>query len=86
MSVRLLVAIVLLLTTPFGAFAQRGGAPSDSALAQQVIDAEHAWANAFQGCDPGALDRLTTDDFTFTNFQGMTDSRQWFLNTAEACE
>ena len=86
MNVRLLMASVLLLTSPFAAFAQSNSPLSDSALAQQVIEAEHAWANAFQGCDPDALDTLTTDDFTFTDGNGMSYSRLWFMRTAAACE
>ena len=85
MNVRLLLASVLLLTSPFAAFSQSNSSLSDSALAQQVIEAEHAWANAFQGCDPDA-DTLTTDDFTFTDGNGMSYSRLWFMRTAAACE
>ena len=46
MNVRLLLASVLLLTSPFAAFAQSNSSLSDSALAQQVIDAEHAFCSA----------------------------------------
>ena len=79
-TVRVLVASALLLASPWGTFAQ-----SANELAQQVVDTEHAFAAAFQSCDPDALDKLTTEDITFTDYNGMTYSRHWFLTQAEGC-
>ena len=79
-TVRVLVASALLLASPWGTFAQ-----SANELAQQVVDTEHAFAAAFQSCDPDALDKLTTEDITFTDYNGMTYSRHWLMTQAEAC-
>src|SRR5262245_20468062 len=81
---RLLLASALLLAGSFPTFAQSSGT-ADAAVAKQVIDAEHAWAAAFQGCKPDALATLTTDDFSYTDFNGMTYSRAWFMKTAREC-
>ena len=79
-TVRVLVASALLFASPWGTFAQ-----SANELAQQVVDTEHAFAAAFQSCDPDALDKLTTEDITFTDYNGMTYSRHWLMTQAEAC-
>jgi len=80
LTLRVLAAGALLLASPWGARAQ-----SAEALAKQVVDVEHAYAAAFQACKPDALDKLTTKDFTFTDYNGMTYSRNWFLSEAEGC-
>ena len=80
MIVRALVVSALLLIGMGSASAQ-----SADALAQQVVDAELAFAKAFQACDPGTLDTATTKDFTYTDYNGMTYSRHWFLTQAQAC-
>ncbi len=67
------------------AFAQAGGGAAPAGLVMQIVDAEQAWASAFQGCKPEALDGLTTDDFSFTDYNGMTYSRAWFMKQAKAC-
>lgn len=81
----LLIPTLLLITSPSSAFAQSAGASADAALAKQVVDAENAWAAAFQACKPDALNALTTEDFTYTDFNGMTYSRVWFMKTAKDC-
>ena len=85
MNPRLSAAAVLLLAGSLTVFGQPGGAPAGSAFAQPVIDAENAWAAGYQGCKPDALASLTTDDFTFTDFNGMTYTRVWFLKNAKGC-
>ena len=68
------------------AFGQASGAAAQAALVKQIVGAEQAWASAFQSCRPEALDSLTTDDFSFTDYNGMTYSRTWFMKTAKQCE
>ena len=84
MTFRLLAVCTLLLAAS-SATAQ-SSSTSDAALAEPVIAFETAFAKAFQGCDRAAADRMTSKDFTFTDFNGMTYSRTWFLDTVEACE
>ena len=84
MTLRPLFFCILLLTA--SSAAAQNPSTSDAALAEPVIAAETAFAKAFQDCDRAAADSLTTKDFTFTDFNGMTYSRTWFLETVEACE
>jgi len=84
MTLRPVFFCILLLTA--SSAAAQNPSTSDAALAEPVIAAETAFAKAFQDCDRAAADSLTTKDFTFTDFNGMTYSRTWFLETVEACE
>jgi ketosteroid isomerase-like protein len=75
-----------LLLASVGPLAQsRDSLSTDAALEQQVVEAEHAWAAAFQNCQTDAIDALMTPDFTMTGFNGITYSRQWFMNVVEDC-
>ena len=75
-----------LLVASAGPLAQSGDSPStDAALEQQVIEAEHAWGAAFQNCQTDAIDALMTPDFTMTGFNGITYSREWFMDVVEDC-
>ncbi len=67
------------------ALAQSNNVETDDDLAKQVVEAEQAWASAFQNCDADALTTLTTPDFSFTDYNGMTYARHWFLETAADC-
>ena len=82
MSVRVLMMGALLLVCPLGVSAQSSSSLTDAAVAKQILDVEQAWAAAFQACQPDAVDKLTTADFTFTDYNGMTYSRHWFLTSA----
>ena len=84
MLVRLIV-IATLLAAPVAAAAQAGASSSTSEAASQVTAAETAWAKAIQGCNADAASNLTTDDFSYTDFNGMTYTRTWFLKMVKAC-
>lgn len=64
---------------------QSNNIETEDALAKEVLEAEQAWAAAFQSCDADALTALTTADFSFTDYNGMTYARHWFLETVEDC-
>ena len=49
--------------------AQSNNIETEDALAKQVVEAEQAWAAAFQSCDADALTTLTTEDFSFYRLQ-----------------
>ncbi|MBM3776935.1 MAG: nuclear transport factor 2 family protein [Acidimicrobiia bacterium] len=83
MAPRLFAVCALLAIT--SSTAAQGVPASDAARAEPVIAFENAFAQAFQGCDRAAADRMTTKDFTFTDYNGMTYSRAWFLDTVESC-
>lgn len=70
------------LSTSTLGYAQPSAAAS---TAKAVIDAEHAYAAALGRCDSDELARLITDDFTFTDFNGMTYARHWFIGKPNAC-
>ena len=65
---------------------QSSSSEPESALTKQVIEVEQAWAAAFEACDTDALASLITDDFSFTDYNGMTYSRHWFLETSVRSE
>ena len=61
---------------------QSSSSEPESALTKQVIEVEQAWAAALEACDTDVLASLITDDFSFTDYNGMTYSRHWFLETS----
>ena len=76
-AVRVLVASALLLASPWGTFAQ-----SANELAQQVVDTEHAFAAAFQSCDPDALDKLTVPPLKLAPVPRQADEQVEFGHEA----
>src|SRR3954468_5762876 len=85
MLVRSMLIAALLAAAPSAATAQTATAASTPDAAKPVVAAENAWAASVQSCNADAAATLTTDDFTYTDFNGMTYSRPWFLKMVKAC-
>lgn len=85
MIVRAALMIAVFAAAPLLAAAQTGAGAPIADAATPVAAAERAWATAVQGCNADAAGTLVTDDFTYTDFNGMTYSRAWFLKMVKAC-
>lgn len=78
-------ALAALLAAAALPSAAQSPASGPAVLARPVVDAESAWAAAVQSCKAEAAAALITEDFTFTDYNGMTYSRAWFLKRVRAC-
>jgi len=85
MIVRSIVMTALLAAAPLAASTQTVPVASTTDAAQLVVAAESAWAASIQSCNAETTGALITEDFTYTDFNGMTYSRAWFLKMVKAC-